>query len=100
MDSWSGASASGATEFVAEVGRVPAGLIYSTVVPAGSGQLGGIARPGVCRTTGGGNPYMRVMKIAMAICAVCATMLAMSGIRRMRKMNGHKRRGMMRSRHR
>jgi hypothetical protein len=43
---------------------------------------------------------MRFMKVAMAICAVCATMLAMSGIRRMRKMNGHKRRGMMRSRHR
>jgi len=43
---------------------------------------------------------MRFMKAAMAICAVCATMLAMSGIRRRQKrMNGHKRRGMLRSRH-
>jgi len=38
---------------------------------------------------------MRFMKAAMAICAVCATMLAMSGIRRKRKMHGSKRRGMM-----
>ena len=42
---------------------------------------------------------MRFMKSVMAICAVCATMLAMSGIRRSRKKNGNKRRGLLGSRH-
>jgi hypothetical protein len=43
---------------------------------------------------------MRFMKSVMAICAVCACTLAMSGIRRSRmKKSGHKRRGMLRSRH-
>jgi hypothetical protein len=43
---------------------------------------------------------MRFMKSAMAICAVCASMLAMSSIRRSKmKKSGHKRRGMLRSRH-
>ena len=88
---------------MARAGRVPAGLIYSTVVPAGmrASQAGLHAR-GACRTTGEGIRHMRFMKIAMAICAVCASMLAMSGMRRKKMMmaRSSKRRGMMRSRHR
>lgn len=88
----------GVSQFVGEDRRVPAGLIYSTVVPVGISRLGRIARTGACRTRGR-DSHMRFTKSVMAICAVCAAMLTMSSIRRMRMAGSKKRRGMLRSRH-
>ena len=91
-------ASAGVSQFVASRVRVPAWVIYSTVVPAGAARLGLIARTAPVGLIGGGMSLMRFMKPAMAIAAICATMLTMMVMRSKKNAAMRKRRGLRRAR--